>query len=250
MERTPATKQRSPWVLSGPMVIEGVEHETAHRSVHDGQLVAIWGEDSAGWHMSISHRGANAQPGRYPSKEELAHAREVLLPMQPAYIVRRSPMSADTIAHATVFHLTEERPTVPAEDGGATVDYPRERGDVIDLGPGVFAARDRRLLCWEGENYVPQLDVIVANNAADAAAEAVGAMAQKLSVLLAERVQLWAVVDALREVLDAPGEWYIADMAAESYNRMMAALTQLEYHYGDQAKAFAVEPTSPTGASS
>jgi hypothetical protein len=35
-------------------------------------------------------------------------------------------------------------------------EYPREEGDVIVIGPGCFAARDRSVLNWDGVNYVPQ----------------------------------------------------------------------------------------------
>lgn len=34
--------------------------------------------------------------------------------------------------------------------------YPREEGDTIILGPGVFVAKDRRVLNWRGVNYVRQ----------------------------------------------------------------------------------------------
>lgn len=32
--------------------------------------------------------------------------------------------------------------------------YPYESGDVIVLGPGIFAAKDGSVLNWRGENYV------------------------------------------------------------------------------------------------
>lgn len=34
--------------------------------------------------------------------------------------------------------------------------YPYEDGDVMVLGPGVFAAADRSVLNWDGANYAPQ----------------------------------------------------------------------------------------------
>lgn len=79
-------------------------------------------------------------------------------------------------------------------------------------------------------------DYAFATNAADAAAEAVGNMAEKCSTLMAERDRLRAVVDAVRVLVEQPGEWYDADMATEPYNRLMAALTQLDYSDGDRTK--------------
>lgn len=35
-------------------------------------------------------------------------------------------------------------------------DYPFCDGDVMVLGPEVFAAEDGSVLCWQGQNYVPQ----------------------------------------------------------------------------------------------
>ena len=38
-------------------------------------------------------------------------------------------------------------------DAGA---FPRVSGDITVLGPGIFAAADCSVLCWRGQNYVPQ----------------------------------------------------------------------------------------------
>ena len=32
--------------------------------------------------------------------------------------------------------------------------YPIQQGDVIILGPEIFATEDGRVICWQGENYV------------------------------------------------------------------------------------------------
>lgn len=36
------------------------------------------------------------------------------------------------------------------------MEYPYEEGDTVVIGPGCFASRDRKVLSWQGENYVPQ----------------------------------------------------------------------------------------------
>jgi hypothetical protein len=46
----------------------------------------------------------------------------------------------------------------------------------------------------------------------------------------AERDRLRAVVDAVRELASKHGPWPISVSGAEEYNRLMAALTQLDYH--------------------
>lgn len=48
---------------------------------------------------------------------------------------------------------------VDAMPSGIT-GYPHESGDVIAIGPGAFARRDRAVLNWEGVNYVIQADPI------------------------------------------------------------------------------------------
>jgi len=36
--------------------------------------------------------------------------------------------------------------------------YPFLNGDVTVLGPGIFSANDRSVICWRGRNYVPEED--------------------------------------------------------------------------------------------
>jgi hypothetical protein len=55
-----------------------------------------------------------------------------------------------------------------------------------------------------------------ATNAADAAGEAVGAMAVKVSAMIAERRQLLAVVDAARSACQTFGDWWMSDERNES----------------------------------
>lgn len=37
--------------------------------------------------------------------------------------------------------------------------YPFQYGDLMVLGPEVFADKDGRIICWHGVNYVRQSDV-------------------------------------------------------------------------------------------
>lgn len=36
--------------------------------------------------------------------------------------------------------------------------YPHQDGDVTVLGPEIFTSSDGKVICWKGENYVPQTD--------------------------------------------------------------------------------------------
>lgn len=108
MKRTPATKQRSVWRRTDPMTIEGVTNETALRNVGDGQLVAIFGQGPLGWHLSISHRKQNGEPGRYPRWDEIAHARDEFLPPDRSFVMKLPAADAFVSAHPTCFHLVDE----------------------------------------------------------------------------------------------------------------------------------------------
>ena len=35
-------------------------------------------------------------------------------------------------------------------------EFPHESGDVTVLGPEIFAAKDDSVICWRGQNYIPQ----------------------------------------------------------------------------------------------
>lgn len=111
MARSPMTKQRSPWQhlelppvareLMGPTVVGFA------RSVHDGRLVAYVAEEPAGLHLSISHRRPDGSLSRYPTWDEIAHARDELLPSNVAFVMHL-PVAAEYVAlHDTTFHLHE-----------------------------------------------------------------------------------------------------------------------------------------------
>src|SRR4029434_4957364 len=81
----PLTKQRSPWEpFDGPIaVIDGIAVDCVRwrrRRVSDGGLIACVSDEPSGWHMSISFRNQRGEHSRYPTWDEIAHARYELLP--------------------------------------------------------------------------------------------------------------------------------------------------------------------------
>jgi hypothetical protein len=117
VERSPATRQRSPWHPDEPMTIEGYVSRTARRNVHDGALAAIYGQGPMGWHLSISHRRPNGEPGRYPTWDEIAHARDEFLPADRTFVMKLPAAGAYVAAHPTTFHLVDEDTIVDALEG-------------------------------------------------------------------------------------------------------------------------------------
>lgn len=102
----PLTKQRSPWRPGPPLVLDGVTAQTYRRNVHDGQLTAIVAEEPDGWHLSVSMR----RPGRsqrYPTWDELTHARYTLLPEGVDMVMHLPPLDEYVALHDTCFHLHE-----------------------------------------------------------------------------------------------------------------------------------------------
>lgn len=108
MKRDPLTQQRSPWEpLPTRGHFMGIPNVALERRVHDGRLLAIIDELPTGWHMSISHRDNRGQLTRYPSWDEIAHARDQLLPPKVGFVMHL-PTADDYVAlHATTFHLHE-----------------------------------------------------------------------------------------------------------------------------------------------
>lgn len=122
----PLTRQRSPWnglkmddVLPMELVLLGAKGY--ERRVHDGILLALVVEEPAGWHMSISHRGNQRRagqphqrnPARYPSWDELAHARYELLPHTVDFVMHLPPPAEYIALHDTTFHLHEHPERTP-----------------------------------------------------------------------------------------------------------------------------------------
>jgi hypothetical protein len=81
------------------------------RRVHDGELQAIISYDLDGWHLSISHRGhSERRAKRYPTWDELAHGRYVLMPEGLDMVMHLPPASDYVALHDTTFHLHETMP--------------------------------------------------------------------------------------------------------------------------------------------
>lgn len=114
--RDPATRQRSPWIeqpqhpaIAAAFAANGhgawVPAEW-RRNVSDGVLVALVGEEPEGWHLSISHQ-RGGKPGRYPSWDEQADAREMLLPADVGFVMHLPTDSHYVADHPTTFHWHE-----------------------------------------------------------------------------------------------------------------------------------------------
>lgn len=111
MDRQVMTKQRSPWKpIDSPGLIDGGWYE---RRVHDGVLAACVAQEPLGpggrleWHMSISFRNHRGEFSRYPTWDEIAHARYELLPEDLTFVMFLPPMEEYVAVHATTFHLHE-----------------------------------------------------------------------------------------------------------------------------------------------
>lgn len=104
----PLTKQRSPWERSPDRDLTMGQHTALawRRRVHDGTLSALVGEEPPGLHLSISHRPASPRAaGRYPTWDEIAHARYELLP-DDIWVAMYLPPPENFVAlHDTTFHL-------------------------------------------------------------------------------------------------------------------------------------------------
>lgn len=135
MKRDPMTKQRSAWEedpaepermradmrkqgLSQDVIDAGLEADVRfyRRNVHDGQLTCMVGTiPNAGLHLSISHRRRTKEgvvPGRYPTWDEIADARDLLLPADKSFHMTLPRTDGDEYisVHKTTFHLHEDMP--------------------------------------------------------------------------------------------------------------------------------------------
>ena len=85
------------------------------RRVHDGELRVIRSCDPPEylWHLSVSHwptgLRANKRGRRYPSWDELAHARYELLPLNIDVVMHLPPPEEFVAVEDTTFHLHEHR---------------------------------------------------------------------------------------------------------------------------------------------
>lgn len=114
MSRAPITRQRSAW-----KPVTGVRPELVAmgrwfiRAVHDGTLRACVAEEATGWHLSVSFVNHRGVPSRYPTWDELAHARDELLPADVGFVMHL-PRAVEYVAvHPTTFHLHEHPERTP-----------------------------------------------------------------------------------------------------------------------------------------
>lgn len=107
MQRAPLTKQRSAWIENDGAVIPVPGARWWTRNAADGFLRACVAEEPLGWHLSISFVNHRGVPSRYPTWDEIADARDVLLPGDVAFVMHL-PVAGEYVAvHATTFHLHE-----------------------------------------------------------------------------------------------------------------------------------------------
>lgn len=108
MRREPLTRQRSSWADHGQVRLPGcpVPASQYTRSVSDGVLLALVADEPfIGWHASISFRDHRSRPSRYPTWDELADAREQLLPDHLEFVMHFPPPEQYVAVHPTTFHL-------------------------------------------------------------------------------------------------------------------------------------------------
>ena len=111
----PLSRQRSEWAADEAKA--GTIQELVHtagmnllgcfvRPVHDGHLRAIHTLDDGKHHLSVSFTAHRGSP-RYPTWDELAHARHALLPDDLDMVMHLPPPNDYVAVHDTTFHLHE-----------------------------------------------------------------------------------------------------------------------------------------------
>lgn len=114
MAHQPLTEQLTPWRHIGKApTAPGWTADAYRRTVKDGMLRALVAEEPAGWHLSISFADDCGRPSRYPTWDEIAHARYELLPDDIDFVMHLPPPGEYVALHPTTFHLHEhpERPS-------------------------------------------------------------------------------------------------------------------------------------------
>jgi hypothetical protein len=110
-ERRPISRQRSPWREIGDGAVLDWPTGTWRRDVADGVLLAIVGDEPRiGWHLSISFRDHRRRPSRYPTWDEIADARDELLPGDVGFVMHLPPAGEYVALHDSTFHLHEHPP--------------------------------------------------------------------------------------------------------------------------------------------
>jgi hypothetical protein len=104
----PITRQRSSWKRLGPVpTVPGWQAHAFVRNVSDGQLRSLVAEEPQGWHLSISFINHRGDPSRYPTWDEISHARYELLPDGIDVVMHLPPAGEYVAVHETTFHLHE-----------------------------------------------------------------------------------------------------------------------------------------------
>src|SRR5262245_5406548 len=129
----PLHPQTTPWVgmtKETHTMSDGTTTVVAHwfhRSVHHCDLRACLTDEPQGRHLSISFRDQAGNYSRYPTWDEIAHARYELLPADLDFVMHLPPPGEYVALHPTTFHLHE----FPEHDGGVLTD--RQALDEINL---------------------------------------------------------------------------------------------------------------------
>jgi len=154
VKRKPLSKQRSPWHPIDSMQIGGYRAVVHARNVSDGQLRAIVAEEPMGWHLSISFINQKGEPSRYPTWDEIAHARDEMLPADIEFVMFLPKAGEYVAVHDSTFHLHEhparEAKPVPQRIRDLLTDEEQEAMD-RDL---ANMAATRRRVAGESANWV------------------------------------------------------------------------------------------------
>lgn len=103
-------RQRSAWEPLRRGELLGYANTWHRRRVSDGELVACVADEPEGWHLSISFRNHKGEGSRYPRWDEIAQARDDLLPAEVDFVMWL-PRSGEYVAlDDTTFHLHEYPP--------------------------------------------------------------------------------------------------------------------------------------------
>lgn len=109
MRRDPLTRQRSPWEPVVGAVLPTPTCQVWERRTGDGRLLAVLDQEPHGWHLSVSFTDHRGRHSRYPRWDELADARDELLPADMAFVMHlpRTDGDAYVAVHPTTMHLFE-----------------------------------------------------------------------------------------------------------------------------------------------
>lgn len=109
----PLNNQRSEWHRQPAWerdlpTCQGMEMIGAwHRAVNDGHLRAIHTLDNGLHHLSVSFVSWRGAASRYPTWDELAYARYLLMPDDITVVMMLPPPTEYVAVHDTTFHLHE-----------------------------------------------------------------------------------------------------------------------------------------------